>query len=550
MEAVGNSTFSERDDSISLPSFDVSMPDYLSQYGLSFDPFVAESSDNGFYPGGGRLQLLESLEHQVIFSANLLVVSGSKGVGKSHFCREMQAGIADAPVVICSLAINPETSVEVFVAELVLALNLKALTDLPLGQQLVELRRHLQQPSEVGMTLLLVDDAHHLDAQSLSTLVSLLQGQSNLERSFCVALFAEPNFLGRLAVTDIGDLLLHDVLIEVFTVEGLREYLQWLFQRSGSAAELPIGDDRLREWLQASGGDVSQILASAHQWLLESVTASVIEEDLGVVAVEPGSESSWPFMHLIAVALLSLVLVSAYLFHGDADSLMSDEAVEVPLEAPLEVADVSSVDIAVPVSLQGLGISVDAVENSRDAWQELISDVADSVAVAPVREPVVTSSEDEDINMAGVVEDELKQSSRQVLVSDIELSNNNSAAEAVAVPAEIEVVASGAAVLAKSPSEQKLMQYDASSYALQVLAAASKVSVDKFIMAQPNREALHVYESRRAGLPWFVVVTGNHASIDLARSAVARLPKAQRNAGPWPRSLASIQTDIRAVGDI
>lgn len=56
-----------------------------------------------------------------------------------------------------------------------------------------------------------------------------------------------------------------------------------------------------------------------------------------------------------------------------------------------------------------------------------------------------------------------------------------------------------------------------------------------------------MFKSKRAGKDWFVVVTGRFISSAQARQAIAKLPTAQRDAGPWPRDLKTIQAEIKAA---
>ncbi len=98
--------------------------------------------------------------------------------------------------------------------------------------------------------------------------------------------------------------------------------------------------------------------------------------------------------------------------------------------------------------------------------------------------------------------------------------------------------------------ERVLLSWRSSEYTLQLLGASSRDSVESYISSQPNADELLVFESRRNGKPWFAVVVGRYDSTSAARSAISELPSAQREAGPWPRSLAEIQEEIEALRDV
>jgi DamX protein len=67
------------------------------------------------------------------------------------------------------------------------------------------------------------------------------------------------------------------------------------------------------------------------------------------------------------------------------------------------------------------------------------------------------------------------------------------------------------------------------------------------VAAQTNKKDLLVFKSKRAGKDWFVVITGRYASSAQARQAIASLPSVQRDAGPWPRDIKTIQSEIRSA---
>jgi DamX protein len=94
--------------------------------------------------------------------------------------------------------------------------------------------------------------------------------------------------------------------------------------------------------------------------------------------------------------------------------------------------------------------------------------------------------------------------------------------------------------------EEKLLAQPVARYALQVLAGASRESIDSFVSTQSNRDQLMVYSALRNGKTLYIVLVGTYANADQARAAIQTLPAGQQKGGPWPRSLESVQADIRA----
>jgi DamX protein len=116
------------------------------------------------------------------------------------------------------------------------------------------------------------------------------------------------------------------------------------------------------------------------------------------------------------------------------------------------------------------------------------------------------------------------------------------------LPKTIEVSKSREAKASTSLSEDKewLLSLNDSEYVLQVIAAAQKKSVKRFIVSQPNKSALRLVEIGRDGKPWYIVVVGKYASSNFARRAIESLPQDQVNRGPWPRKVSDLKREISA----
>lgn len=521
-----------------MPNLPSSMPDYLAHFGLRSDPFAVAD----FYQGAGRQSLLENLHHQVLFGAGLLVVGAAEGVGKTRLCAQLQKSFDDIPANVCSLSLQEGVTLQSFVAELALMLGVSSLASVPLGQALSELRRHLQARREDGsLSVLLIDDAHHLDDQSLATLVGLLQGQAELDRSVCVVLFAEPNFLGRLAVTDIGDLLLHDILLEAFDLNDLRAYLQWRFQQVGDDA-FPYKNSDLEGWLLECAGNLTHIHQRAQRWMLESVSvadAVGVADDVPPLAqADPQSTlKQLPLLHIGAIVLLSSVLLSAYMLRGDTQDQLAvanaGDGTKLEFNEP-ELASIDEGIDALPMELELVATEKVAVKEvllpepaadlNRSA--EVASKEPKGIAVEP---PAPSIAEKEPVEVS-VVEKMVEPAVEQVVEPRAQLKAEPEAEKALVI---------------LTVDEEKLLALKNQQYLLQIMAASSRTSVEKFVSQQPNRKNLYVFSSKRQGADWFVVVAGPYESIGVARAAVTRLPSGQREAGPWPRSVADVQSKIR-----
>src|SRR5690554_2716944 len=142
------------------------LADYRQHYGLSRDPFQ-DSLPAPFYGGGERFQLLEKLQHLCQFSASLLAVLGEPGSGKSRLAAELLSSF-DGESDISAVSASPGCSAAEVLTHI--AENLRLLNEPrpSVGQLLAALRRFGQSADEMdSLALVVIDDAHHLDEQTL-----------------------------------------------------------------------------------------------------------------------------------------------------------------------------------------------------------------------------------------------------------------------------------------------------------------------------------------------------------------------------------------------
>ncbi|UXI01511.1 AAA family ATPase [Photobacterium sp. TY1-4] len=92
-----------------------------------------------------------------------------------------------------------------------------------------------------------------------------------------------------------------------------------------------------------------------------------------------------------------------------------------------------------------------------------------------------------------------------------------------------------------------LKAVDARHYALQLAALRSLTAANQFIAQYDIARIANIYETRRNGEPWFIIVTGDYPSVVSARRAESRLPARLQQVQPWVKSYAQIHREIDRV---
>jgi DamX protein len=91
---------------------------------------------------------------------------------------------------------------------------------------------------------------------------------------------------------------------------------------------------------------------------------------------------------------------------------------------------------------------------------------------------------------------------------------------------------------------EELKGVNSSHYALQLAALQSLRTAQKFIAEHNIKNIATLYETRRKGEAWFIVITGNYKDIVTARRAELLLPDSVQAVQPWVKSYAQIHREI------
>lgn len=93
-------------------------------------------------------------------------------------------------------------------------------------------------------------------------------------------------------------------------------------------------------------------------------------------------------------------------------------------------------------------------------------------------------------------------------------------------------------------ANQLLLTVPESRYALQLAALQSKSAVSDFLQQYAVADRALVYETRRNGEPWYMVLLGDYPSVADARRAEFELPANVQALGPWAKSFVQIHKEI------
>ncbi|MGH1484897.1 MAG: AAA family ATPase [Cellvibrionaceae bacterium] len=520
------------------------------------DPF-SDSSSAAFFGGADRRMLLDEVIHLCQFGNNLVAALGDEGVGKTTFLSQARYELAET-AFCCFISGSVMTSAEDIFKQIISQLELPVAASSSAGEMIATLR-HSMAEGNLHRVVIIIDDAHHLNDQILSALVSLLQGHQGQHLHILVG--GDKSLAQRLDQFEMVDVLVYDITLNPLSVDDVRDYLDFKLSTSGYQDSSQLSDGQVSTMWSETGGYPAAVNRSAQNLLFQ--------QDFGGDQEE--RPTGLPIMHMSLLVVLLAALIMALFYMGGGDEPVVEAQPEVtvlpqepaPPESQISTETLANDSPVVPAQVVESPKPEESVNTVEPIATEAVSQqlpspvLAEAPPVKPITEkvPLAQASEPEPevINpkaplVASDDVDKAKQSLQEELKKEAELLK---AKEGESQQKSAEVAAAPKSSVVKAPQgltsdEQQVLGWPDNEYTLQVMAAAQEKGLRDFIAKQPNKEALRLVTVERNNQPWYVVLVGVYDDGNLARQTIQSLPQSQVNAGPWPRKVSDIKQQIRA----
>ena len=535
------------------------------QLDLNLDP------SSGFFSTPARNGLIQQLSHLVFFGDGLSIIVGPPGSGKSVIATELQRAFETVPH-IANVTLDSETDTGTFLWHSVSGFGLRVDENASIGELITELRHFSQALSGDGkLAVLIVDNAQFLDEQAIGAILSLLQGESRSGAGIRVVFFSEPGLVERVDSLQLVEVSVYDFEIPGFSCDETERFAQ--HHAASAGIELAEDLNYANLWSSSKGYPAAIVeKVSEGQSSADPVSTLTITDRL----------SGMPYMHATAVAVLVGVLIWAYFIKtGDEKELV------LSVDKHVISAD-SNQDRVLPVEVEHTGEGQPEKEKIKTI--DLIEEVNESAGVAEpgsllenttaaqdasaketqkAIEKIYQSSAEADLEAidSEVADKGMAEAKERELIRDIESSQANKLADpsigthsgvnaypdiAIQAPTLKEELPTPSPLTPKiteskpgiTKDESFLLSLPEDKFVLQVLAASKKKSLKSYIDRQPNKERLFLYRGAKQGKLWYIVVEGPYASKAKALAGRASLPAEMSKAGPWPKSLKSVQSEI------
>jgi len=498
----------------------------------------------GYFSTPALDALLQQMVHLVEFGEGLALIQSISGSGKTTLLAELNSQLQHHDYLASVKVVGGQSALQ-FVVQVADGFGLSGIVSDDVGEVIAELRHFAQAlVHEQKKGILLVDDVHFLDDAALGALVSLLQGHGESGYGLGVVMTSSLGLAERIDALGVLEVPVYDFDVPEFSPSDVGRFLA-LSLGNMQAHTNSLTPELVQSFWSRSGGYPGRILALMKVELLKS--DRLVSDARGADDGLPWWQraAALPLGHVAAVVVLGSVLVWALLLRGGPSADGTAEARRVEI---LEVtAKPPVVESPKPVSAVARTSASSPPENSPELQIEgearprlMGGGEASAPAIGDYRSAAPMVSKEE------VARAELK-------------TDLAGAARGVASPASAPVVnaprlgAAGAGSPKPSDSakglsaERFLLSRKDSEYTLQVLAASQRESLEDFIERQSNRDDLYLYRGQREGKSWYIVVAGVYPNRTAAVVARSTLPEQQRKAGPWPKALSTVKSEISSV---
>lgn len=520
-----------------------------------------------------QIQLLSRIQFLTRFSSNLIQVTGREGAGKTWLAQrylEQWADSSNQTLLLCHPSQTDSQHRSII---------LKQLVAKPVFNEQDPLQQSVERMLGGGVAnlLLVIDDAHLLSATLVAELWALVQmAQAEPGWQINVLLFSQTGrldkYLGQVSHGQGGTPL--ELEITDFSEQEVQTFVEVMFasdqldangrrslrERAGAMPPIPGALVQLDHTEQTTmSGSPSRKLSSLALLaiLLVVVTAGLVflffpASEQGSVTVQGDSpqqateDRQGPVLSTgrfdeqeIERLPLPELEEAIPLVEKPVVDTVSDDSHRLPPEMSLEGLTVGRSDdsqrVVVPSDVVDAMISEQALGGSGEQA------VADQVVVeqASVAQTVTEQAAVEELQPAQALE-----------------QTENEPAAVVSAPASTPMADESVAVTPEAqPDVQpestnpgaELKTIDQRHYALQLAALRSLSAANNFIAEYQIVQIASIYETRRDGEPWFIVITGDYPDMLSARRAETRLPERLQVVQPWVKSYAQIHREIDRV---
>lgn len=501
---------------------------YLDWYQFEHDPFLGRGPSFKFFAAKRRPVLVE-LHHLARYSKLMLVVTGPEGSGKTVL---RQALVASSKEPIKSIVVTASESAD--------AASMLQQVNAALGlhdSDIAGVLRHIEQLLMTGQEVhVIVDNAECLDQSALLFLQRIAQGVN--DACARVFVFSDSSICPLLEkVADNADLH-HVITLESWDKDEVAEYLEQRLVAAGQALDV-FTEQQLNDIYVQSQGWPGQV---------NYVAKAVLVEQINRKASSKKAAINLPYKHLAVLAVLAIALVFVWLMQAPEPTETSTQVnlpiVSEQVNQPSEGAKVSeTATVELPLALTSEPVVraplAQAVNTDDEDSAMMPNEPVPDVAMVPAPRSVDSTPVPISTPPTEII--------KETVVQPVALAQKKPVTPARVAPPPAKPIAVkkpvATGLVGTAGHQQWYKQQAPARYTLQVLGTRTEATAQAFI--KQNTAQYHYFRKEHQGQALFVVTYGSFNDRTAAQEAINSLPEKIRNDKPWPRTILSIQQELR-----
>lgn len=514
---------------------------WLEKLGLERDPFPESETPGDFFSRGGRERQMELLANVGELSRPLVAVIGESGVGKTTFFHAL-LGKLPSEAQVARVTAGVFLSAKALLQAIARAMGVTAEPDESSSTLRARLHERIGELADAGTPcVVLVDDAGELEADALDELVQIAELGRAPQRGATVMVFALPGVrdaLARAAGAERVDPLVQEVMLDRYSLNELRGYLQFRLARAGLKGSSPFSEDEYQEIFRRSGGLPGRANGVAARLL--RTRRSGLASRLG--ASLDADRIKWIGGGVAAALVLGGALLMLLATGGDSAGSKGFDGDGNPSPPVTDRAPSSSArpapdssDTVADTASDAATVRASPAAPTPDGRAAADPGAEGESQVAPMLTPAQTGGFAwMDVTRDDVSTQERRASSAGSAAPASEPSGSNAA------PAPQPASAPAAATTDDVADDRaRLLGIDPERFTLQVLVNSSSARTREWIDARPESARYRFYRRVRDGAPQYVTLYGDFPD----RAAASR---AAEQVGGYPRSMGDVQKDLAA----
>lgn len=488
-------------------------------------------------------QLVDRVLHLVEFDSPFVLVSGRPGSGRSTLCEQILEQLPDTlrPVtLIPNSAMKMETVREYLLRQMVpspLFNPADALAD-----SFLRMAQGLRQ-----QLVILIDGVDRLPRELLSELWALMLANDTLPQPhrLAILLTADEQWV-RQHRPQLKGRALPALEVEMAPLTAPEQKI-FLYEK-GNQLKVPsllLTKEKVAEILASAKGHPATIMMSLEE-LMSDRRPRKRPEPFPVRKAAIGLAAT-------AVILLGLTYLVPAIMGGKADApKVENISGTLPAPVPTEPVSTGQSQPATPTAPSNPATVVQEWKSEQPTLPEQVKSATLTTETHNYegRRVVIGDEVVEQLMKNKPVSGALPTEVEQAVVPGKPVSEVPSAS--VKTPAPAPAPAPVPAPAAK-PDRQTLSVTPASTlnqkrsnhFSVQLMGASNMKAVEEFVATHQLAGQVWVYQTKFKGTPWYVVIKGDYATLELARAAVRQLPPALLKEQPWPKSFAQVKKELK-----